>query len=134
MYLIHGFVAVSEPMKDSVKASAAVIEPLPFRARCVVRPAEARDMAAIREIYANAVEATTHTFEITVPNEDEITRHWRATLDRGLSYLVAVLKGYVVRYSYASQFRPREDYRFTVEDSIYVRPDCTGNAVESSLL
>jgi L-amino acid N-acyltransferase YncA len=48
--------------------------------------------------------------------------------------LVAELEGYIVGFCYASQFRPRDGYRFTVEDSIYVRADCTGRRVGSMLL
>jgi phosphinothricin acetyltransferase len=55
-------------------------------------------------------------------------------LDHGLPYLVAELEGYIVGYSYASPFRPREGYRFTVEDSIYVRADCKGHGVGKRLL
>ena len=56
-----------------------------------------------------------------------MVRRRQAVLERGLPYLVAELEGYVVGFCYASQFRPRDGYRFTVEDSIYVRPDCTGH-------
>jgi phosphinothricin acetyltransferase len=116
-------------------SEAAAIEPeTAFRAKCLVRPAKPSDMAAIRGIYSNAVDSTSHTFETEAPDEPEITRRWQATLDRGLPYLVAELEGYVVGYSYASQYRPRQGYRFTVEDSIYVRPDCTGNGVGRTLL
>jgi L-amino acid N-acyltransferase YncA len=44
------------------------------------------------------------------------------------------LEGFIVGYSYASPFRPREGYRFTVEDSIYVRADCIGHGVGKLLL
>jgi GNAT superfamily N-acetyltransferase len=61
-------------------------------------------------------------------------RRRRAVLDRDLPYLVAELEGYVVGFCYASQFRPREGYRYTVEDSIYVRADCIGHGVGRMLL
>src|ERR1700689_4032823 len=61
-------------------------------------------------------------------------RRLQVVLDHGLPYLVAELEGYVVGYSYASPFRPREGYRFTVEDSIYVRADCIGYGVGKKLL
>jgi L-amino acid N-acyltransferase YncA len=51
-----------------------------------------------------------------------------------LPFLVAELEGYVVGFCYASQFRPREGYRYTVEDSIYVRADCIGHGVGKMLL
>jgi phosphinothricin acetyltransferase len=44
------------------------------------------------------------------------------------------LDGYTVGYCYASQFRAREGYRFTVEDSIYVRRDCIGYGLGKALL
>jgi L-amino acid N-acyltransferase YncA len=49
-------------------------------------------------------------------------------------YLIAELEGYIVGYSYAAPFRPREGYRSTVEDSIYVRADCKGHGVRKTLL
>jgi phosphinothricin acetyltransferase len=91
-------------------------------------------MPALTEIYGNFVKTSTATFELVAPDKAEMTQRWRAVLDHNLPYLVAELNGYVVGYCYASQFRPREGYRFTVEDSIYVRPDCTGYGVGKMLL
>ncbi len=102
--------------------------------KCLVRPAVAGDMALVTGIYRPFVETSTATFELTAPDEAEMVRRWQAVIDRGLPYLIAELDGYVVGYSYASQFRPREGYRFTVEDSIYVRADCTGYGVGKALL
>ena len=101
---------------------------------CVVRNATVADMAEVTAIYAGFVETSTATFEIAAPDELEMLRRRRSVLDQGLPYLVAELEGYVVGFCYASQYRPREGYRFTVEDSIYVRRDCVGNGVGKSLL
>lgn len=91
-------------------------------------------MPYVTAIYAEFVETSTATFEITAPDESEMRKRRQAVLDRGLPYLVAELEGYIVGFCYASQFRPREGYRFTVEDSIYVRPDCIGHGVGKMLL
>ena len=104
------------------------------RAKCLVRPAAPADIPTLTAIYANFVETSTATFELAAPDQTEMRHRWQAVQDRNLPYLVAELKGYVVGYCYASQFRPREGYRFTVEDSIYVRPDCIGYGVGRSLL
>ena len=72
--------------------------------------------------------------EIVAPDESEMLRRWRAVRDLGLPYLVAELEGYIVGFCYASQFRAREGYRYTVEDSIHVRPDCVGHGVGKMLL
>jgi L-amino acid N-acyltransferase YncA len=107
---------------------------LPYVSTCLIRPATSQDMPHVTAIYAKFVASSTATFETVVPDEAEMLRRWRAVLDLGLPYLVAELEGYIVGFCYASQFRPRDGYRFTVEDSIYVRPDCIGHRVGTSLL
>jgi L-amino acid N-acyltransferase YncA len=101
---------------------------------CLVRPSTLADIPAVTAIYAKFVTTSTATFEIAAPDEPEMRRRRQAVLDRGLPFLVAELEGYVVGFCYASQFRPREGYRFTVEDSIYVRADCIGHGVGKLLL
>ena len=91
-------------------------------------------MPYVTAIYSEFVATSTATFETIVPTESEMRRRRQTVLDLGLPYLVAELEGYIVGYCYASQFRPRDGYRFTVEDSIYVRPDCTGHRVGTKLL
>ena len=118
----------------SESGSAALIDEPPPLSKCLVRPSTAADMRDVAAIYARFVEASTATFEIVAPDEAEMLRRRQAVLDRGLPYLVAELEGYVVGFCYASPFRPREGYRFTLEDSIYVRPDCIGHKVGTALL
>jgi L-amino acid N-acyltransferase YncA len=91
-------------------------------------------MPYVTAIYDRFVKTSTATSEIVAPDESEMLRRRQSVLDRDLPYLVAELEGYIVGYCYASQFRPREGYRFTVEDSIYVRPDCIGHGVGKALL
>jgi L-amino acid N-acyltransferase YncA len=101
---------------------------------CTVRAAMLDDMAAVTAIYAHFVETTTATFDLVAPGEATMRRRRQVVMDHGLPYLVAELEGYVVGYTYAAPFRPREGYRFTVEDSIYVRADCIGYGVGKMLL
>ena len=116
-------------------SSAVLTEPDASAAsQCVVRPATPQDIPFITAIYARFVTTSAATSEITVPEESEMLRRWRATQDRNLPYLVAELEGYIVGFCYASQFRPREAYQYSVEDSIYVRPDCIGHGVGKLLL
>jgi phosphinothricin acetyltransferase len=131
---IHGKV-FSDPGQTGAKHSATtgVIE-TPHAPECLVRPSTSADIPAVTAIYAKFVTTSTATFEIVAPDELEMSRRRRAVLDRDLPYLVAELEGYVVGFCYASQFRPREGYRYTVEDSIYVRADCVGHGVGKMLL
>lgn len=106
----------------------------PYVPECFVRPSTLADIPAVTAIYAKFVTTSTATFEIAAPDEREMSRRRQAVLDRDLPYLVAELEGYVVGFCYAAQFRPREGYRYTVEDSIYVRADCIGHGVGKMLL
>jgi L-amino acid N-acyltransferase YncA len=106
----------------------------PHVSKCLIRPSNSADIPDVTAIYASFVASSTATFEIVAPDESEMLRRRQAVLHRDLPYLVAELEGYIVGFCYASQFRPREGYRFTVEDSIYVRPDCIGHGVGKKLL
>jgi phosphinothricin acetyltransferase len=55
-------------------------------------------------------------------------------LAHGLPYLVVEQGGVVLGYAYASAYRPRPAYRFTVEDSIYVDPEYAGRGCGRLLL
>jgi phosphinothricin acetyltransferase len=99
-----------------------------------LREAAERDFAAIAAIYAEHVRTGTATFEIEPPDPAEMVRRWREVRSRGLPYLVAVADAQVVGYAYAGPYRPRPAYRFTVEDSIYLRGDACGRGIGRSLL
>jgi L-amino acid N-acyltransferase YncA len=127
--------AISNPSQTEVRSSAAgLIDDPPSASQCLVRPSTTADMPYVTAIYTRFVTTSTATFEIVAPEESEMLRRRQTVLDRDLPYLVAELDGYIVGFCYASQFRPREGYRYTVEDSIYVRPDCIGHGVGKMLL
>lgn len=88
----------------------------------VLRPAEARDIAAITQIYADAVIKGTASFELTPPDETEMTRRYETLVSTGYPYLAAELSGAVAGYAYAGPYRARPAYKWTVENSIYVAP------------
>ena len=87
-----------------------------------IRPAIEADLPAITAIYEHAVRYGTATFELIPPDLAEMTRRFRALVEGGYPYLVGVLEGEVVGYAYAGAYRPRPAYRFTVENSIYLKP------------
>lgn len=99
-----------------------------------VRDATARDMAAIAGIYSHYVLNSAATFESEPPGAAEMEERWLGVLGKGLPYLVSELKGMVVGYTYASLYRPRYAYRFTVESSVYVRADCVGEGMGRILM
>src|ERR1700739_1253463 len=87
-----------------------------------IRPATEADLPFVPEIYDHAVRYGTATFELIAPDLAEMTRRFRALIDGGFPYLVATMEGNVAGYAYAGPYRPRPAYRFTVENSIYLRP------------
>jgi L-amino acid N-acyltransferase YncA len=99
-----------------------------------IRPATSADIPAITRIYADAVEHGTASFELTAPDEAEIARRMQVVLDGKFPYLVAEIDGAVAGYAYASFYRTRPAYRFTVEDSVYVAPDFHGRGIGKALL
>jgi phosphinothricin acetyltransferase len=55
-------------------------------------------------------------------------------LEAGHPIVIAECDGELVGYAYASTYRPRPAYRFTCEDSIYLRADTTGQGLGKLLL
>lgn len=100
----------------------------------IIRASEERDIAAIAAIYGHHVLHGFGSFEEVPPDVIEMARRRGDILAKDLPYLVAELDGRVVGYAYASAYRPRIAYRFSVEDSIYVSQDAPRKGVGRALL
>jgi len=100
----------------------------------VIRDCAESDMAAVQAIYARHVLHGLATFEEIPPSAQELAGRRLNVLAQGLPYLAAELDGSVVGYCYASAYRPRPAYRFTVEDSVYVAEGLAGRGIGSALL
>jgi phosphinothricin acetyltransferase len=99
-----------------------------------IRPATVADLPFITEIYEHAVRYGTATFELIPPDLAEMKRRFGVLMDGGFPYLVAILEGRVVGYAYASPYRPRPAYRFTVENSVYLQPSVHRRGIGLQLL
>jgi L-amino acid N-acyltransferase YncA len=108
--------------------------PAPPPGGIVVRDATETDMAAVQRIYAQHVLHGLATFEEIPPSVHEIMSRRISVLAAGLPYLVAEHEGEVVGYSYATSFRTRSGYRYTIEDSVYVAEGLVGKGIGSALL
>ena len=87
----------------------------------LVRPVSAADLAAIQSIYAHHVLHGTASFEETPPTVQELRGRYDDVVSRGLPYLAAEESGEVIGYGYCTLYRTRSAYRYTLEDSVYVR-------------
>ena len=99
-----------------------------------IRDATVDDLATIQTIYAYHVNHGLASFEETPPDIGEISHRRTVARDRDLPYLVAEMNGAVRGFAYASPFRARSAYRYTIEDSVYVAPDALGVGIGSALL
>src|SRR5262245_31799486 len=99
-----------------------------------IRPVRPADIAAITRIYAHAVHHGTASFELDPPDVNEMTRRLEALNAGGFPYLVAEAENEILGYAYASPYRARPAYRFTVEDSVYIAPDAQRRGLGRLLL
>ncbi|MDQ2102386.1 GNAT family N-acetyltransferase [Azospirillum isscasi] len=99
-----------------------------------IRDCRPDDLARIQAIYAHHVLTGTASFEEVPPGLDELARRRDDVLARGMPYVVAETEGRVIGYAYAGPYRLRTAYRHTVEDSIYLDPDCMGRGAGRALL
>jgi L-amino acid N-acyltransferase YncA len=100
----------------------------------MIRPSADGDVARVTAIYAYHVRHGVASFEDVPPAAAEIARRRSDILGRGLPYLVAEHAGSVIGYAYASPYRTRAGYRFTLEDSIYVDAAEVGRGIGRALL
>ena len=91
-----------------------------------LRDAVAGDGEALAAIYNHYVTGTIVTFEEVAVSGAEMAARIAAVQGAGLPWLVAEEDGQVVGYAYASPWKPRYGYRFSVEVTVYLAPGREG--------
>lgn len=99
-----------------------------------IRSAIPADISAIAEIYAEAVNHGTATFELVPPDAGEMRRRFDELRRGGFPYLVAEIDGRIAGYAYAGLYRARPAYHFTVENSVYLAPATHRRGIGLALL
>ncbi len=99
-----------------------------------LRAATRADIGAIQAIYAHHVRHGLASFEIEAPSSAEMLGRFASITGPGYPYLVATDGDAVLGYAYASAYRARPGYRYTVEDSVYVAPGAVGHGFGRQLL
>jgi phosphinothricin acetyltransferase len=97
-----------------------------------IRVATEDDAEAILDIYGPIVRETAISFETEVPSVDEVRRRVRETL-KTHPWLVAERDGELLGYGYAHPFHERAAYRWSVEASMYVRPDARATGLGTGI-
>ncbi len=98
-----------------------------------IRAAESGDLPAIAEIYNDAVLNSSATFD-TEPMTLEETEQWLRDRSHPYAVLVAEHEEEVVAWAALKAFASKPAYRFTAENTVYVRADMRGRGVGKALL
>ena len=99
-----------------------------------IRHAVDRDIPDIQAIYAHHVLHGTGSFEEIPPSVEEMAARFAACSAHRWAWLVATDATGILGYAYYTRFHDREAYRFTAEDSIYVREDVRGQGMGKALV
>jgi phosphinothricin acetyltransferase len=94
-----------------------------------LRPASTADAAAIRAIYDYYIATTTISFEEDAVTEQDMAQRITDVGSAGLPWLVLEVDGKVVGYAYATKWRARTAYRYSVESTIYLDQAFTGRGL-----
>lgn len=98
-----------------------------------VRAAGAGDAATIAAIYNHFVLHSAISFEEEAVSADNMAQRIDDVQRAGLPWLVAERDGALLGYAYATKWRVRHAYRFSVETSVYLAPDAAGHGTGSIL-
>lgn len=98
-----------------------------------IRAATAQDAAAIAAIYNPYIAETTISFEEEPVSEVEMRARIAAVQDGGLPWLVLERDGEIAGYAYATKWRVRHAYRFSVETTVYLAAPHAGKGAGTAL-
>lgn len=98
-----------------------------------LRPVKQEDAEAMCAIYNHYVRDTTISFEEIEVTPSEMSKRILDISD-SLPWLVIENEGMVDGYAYATKWRVRSAYRFSVEISVYLSPTSIGKGYGSRLL
>jgi phosphinothricin acetyltransferase len=99
----------------------------------IVRRVTEADVAAILDIYNEAILNTIATFD-TEPQRLEEKLEWFRETAHPYAVLVAERDGEVVGWASLRRFRQKAAYRYTAENSVYVRKGWFGEGIGAALM
>jgi GNAT acetyltransferase-like protein len=89
----------------------------------MIRPATAADATSITHIYNYYIVESVVTFEEDPIDVSEMVRRIESVRSARLPWLVADQDGVIAGYAYATPWKERRGYRFSVETTIYLAKD-----------
>ncbi|WP_313807635.1 N-acetyltransferase family protein [Flavobacterium sp.] len=100
----------------------------------IIRQAISEDIPAVLEIVNYEILNTTAIWDYDLRTLDEQLAIFNEKLAKDLPFLVAEKENKIVGFGTYGAFRFKIGYRFTVEHSVYIHKDFTGQGIGSYLL
>lgn len=98
----------------------------------MIRNIQNTDIAAVMDIYNYYVLNTIVSFE-EKPVDLAYMTEWVNRVTQKFPWLVYEEENKILGYAYASEWNKRSGYRFSVESSVYLLPNVTGQGIGSKL-
>lgn len=98
-----------------------------------IRSASAADAEPLARIYNHYVAATIVTFDEEPVAADHIASRIDESQFNELPWLVIESDGDICGYAHASRWHGRCAYRYALETTVYLHPECTGRGLGSQL-
>lgn len=105
-----------------------------MRQPILIRDATEADLAAIRDIYNDAVEHTTAIWNDQLIDVENRRAWLELRHAKGFPVLVAEMDGKIAGYASYGDWRAFDGYRHTVEHSVYVHKDARGAGIGKALM
>ena len=99
-----------------------------------IREACIEDIEQISDIYSYYVLNSLSTLEENPPSLEEMRGSFTDNTQKNLPFIVAHNNGEIVGYAYAKPYRTRSGYRFTVEESVYIKNGFQRKGIGKKLL
>lgn len=97
-----------------------------------IRLATESDSQSLLEIYAPFIKETVITFEYEVPMISEFSSRISSTLKK-YPWIVCEIDDRIAGYAYASKYRERPAYDWSVDTSVYIHPTYHRKKIASAL-
>lgn len=98
----------------------------------MIRTAQISDAEQIAEIYNHYIEHTIVTFEEELIDGNEMKSRMEKVMEK-YPWLVLEDMGEIQGYAYASTWKERKSYQFTVETTVYLSPNATQKGIGTQL-
>ncbi len=99
----------------------------------IIREVLEQDAQAITDIYNYYVANTTFTFEEAAISSADIISRIHNVVSDGLPWIVLLENDILVGYAYASRWKERSAYRFSVEATVYLSHTQQGKGLGTQL-